>query len=202
MAESIYREEPSSGVKFGPFDSDLYYDIENSKDIRFSRSMALKSVECVAIKGNSLLFIEAKKTAPKKLDAKASIELLSEMIKPEVREEYEKLLHSLSIAPTYVADVCEKFLMSLCLVLSIAEGRIPSDDMCSSMKEAIRNPSIRPVFVLVITWSKKGWAQDVQDAFNMALRKFEKTNRAKVIVLTAAQAKTKGLVSEYTPMPV
>ena len=73
MADSIYREEPSSGVKFGPFDSDLYYDIENSKDIKFSRSRTLKSVECVAIKGNSLLFIEAKKTAPKKLDTNASL---------------------------------------------------------------------------------------------------------------------------------
>lgn len=201
MADQIYREEPLSGVTFGPFDYDCYYDIEGSKDIRLSRQRTLKSVECVVIRDNKLLFIEAKKTAPKDLDRKTVIERLSGMIKPSDREEYEELLRSLSITPAYVADVCEKFLMSLCLVMSIAEGRIVSEDMHSSMIHAIHSPEITPVFVLVITWSKKDWARHVQDAFNMALRKFEKTNKAQILVLTAEQAKSKGLVSEYTPMP-
>ncbi len=155
MAELIYREEPLSEVTFGPFDSAYFYDIENSKDIWVSRSKVLKSVECVVVKGNNLLFIEAKKTAPKELKSETAIKCLSKMIKPSEYEEYRKLLRSLSVTPAYVANICEKFLVSLCLVLSIAEGRIPSDDMCLSMKEAIRNPSITPVFVLIITWSKK-----------------------------------------------
>lgn len=201
MAEPIYREEPSSEVTLGPFDSALYYDIEKSKDIQISRGKFLKSVECVAIQKDKLLFIEAKKKAPKELNAKVMIEHLSRMIKQNEWDKYKELLHSLSIMPAYVSDVCEKFLISLCLVLSIADGRIPSDDMCPSMKKAIQDSNIIPVFVLVITWSKPDWAQNVQDAFNMALRKFEKTNRARVLVLTAEQAKSKGLVSQYTPMP-
>lgn len=200
MADTVYREEPQSGIIFGPFDSSYYYDIEKSKDIKLSRSTTLKSVECVAIRENKLLFIEAKKTAPKDLSAQNAKDRLSEMIKPGKREDYDKLMRSLSITPAYIADVCEKFLMSLCLVMSIAEGRISSKDMLPPMMEAIRDPSIIPVFVLVITWSKKDWARNVQDAFNIALRKFERTNRAKVQVLTAEQAKNKGLVSEYVPM--
>ena len=201
MADQIYREEPLSEVTFGPFEDGCYYDIESSKDIRLSRKSALKSVECVVIRDNKLFFIEAKKTAPRNLDSRAGIERLSGMIKSNDRKEYEQLLRSLSIMPAYVADVCEKFVMSLCLVMSIAEGRIVSDDMPPSMIHAIHDPAMIPVFVLVITWSKKDWARHVQDAFNMALRKFEKTNKAQILVLTAEQAKSRGLVSEYTPMP-
>ena len=71
--------------------------------------------------------------------------------RPSARAEYEKLLRSLSVAPAYVADVCEKFLTSLCLVFSVAEGRVPSDEMGPAMKAAIRDPASVPVFVLVIT---------------------------------------------------
>ncbi len=145
--------------------------------------------------------MKQKKTSPKELSAKEATERLSRMVKPGDREEYERLVRSLSITPAYVADVCEKFMVSLCLVMSIAEGRIQSDDMHQSMIKAIQNPDIIPVFVLIITWSKKDWARHVQDAFNIALRKFEKTNRARILVLTAEQAKSKGLVSEYIPMP-
>jgi hypothetical protein len=69
MAEQIYREETGSGIVLGPFDQDGFYNIENSKDVRISRKEHLKSVECVVIRNDELLLIEAKKTAPKELSA-------------------------------------------------------------------------------------------------------------------------------------
>lgn len=203
MAEMIYREEPGSVVTFGPFLPEDYYDIEASRDIWVSGGLALKSVECVVRRKGRLLFLEAKKTAPKELRETAAVQRLSQMIKDSEQEAYAALLRSLRITPAYVADLCEKFLTSLSLVKSIAQDSISSDDMPSSMLELLRkDPSaLSPVFVLVITWSREDWASNVQDALNMALRKFEKLTRAKVLVLTAEKAKEKGLVSTYTPMP-
>lgn len=195
MTDQIYREELGSEITLGPFDKDYYYDIEQLKD------QALKSVECVVVRKDKLLFIEAKRTAPKDISGKTAIEQLSGMIKARDQDAYEQIMRTLSVRPAYVVDVCEKFLMSLCLTMSMAEGRIPSNNMSPTMIEAIRDPSIIPVFVLVITWSKEDWARNVQEAFTMALQKFEKTNRAKILVLTAERAKEKGLVSRYTPMP-
>lgn len=203
MAGKIYREEPGSEIILGPFDSDNYYDIENSSDIIISKRSSLKSVECVVLRQDKLLFIEAKKTAPKDLTATKFIDRLSNMIKPSEQDSYKQLIHSLTIMPTYISDICEKFILSLCLVMSIAEGRVlaSSEEMPSSMREAIRNPAIILVFVLIITWSKKDWASNVMDALNMALQKFNKTNRVRILVLTAEQAMQKGLVKEYIPMP-
>ena len=147
--------------------------------------------------------IEVKKTAPKELSAERKKERLAEMIKAGNLKEYEELIKSVKMVPSYVSDICEKFILSLCLVLSIAEGRMQSEDMPPELREKIRNVcGQKPIFVLVITQSKADWVCHIQDALNLSLRKFEKTNHIKVIVLTAEQAKSKGLVHTFTPMPV
>ena len=203
MAEQIYREETGSGIVLGPFDQDGFYNIENSKDVRISRKEHLKSVECVVIRNDELLLIEVKKTAPKELSAERKKERLAEMIKAGNLKEYEELIKSVKMVPSYVSDICEKFILSLCLVLSIAEGRMQSEDMPPELREKIRNVcGQKPIFVLVITQSKADWVCHIQDALNLSLRKFEKANHIKVIVLTAEQAKSKGLVHTFTPMPV
>lgn len=200
MADMVYRVE--SEAEFGPFAPEDYYDIEASKDIQAVRGRSLKSVEFVILRKGKLLFIEAKKTAPKELRTDAALARLSQMIKRDEKEAYTALLRSLRITPAYVSDLCEKFLTSLSLVRGIAQGSIPSDGMPSAMLKLLRdNFSAPPVFVLVITWSREDWASSVQDALNMALRKFEPLTRAKVLVLTAEKARQKGLVRTYTPMP-
>lgn len=199
MADMVYRVE--SAAEFGPFAPEDYYDIEASKDIQIAKGSKLKSVEFVILRKGKLLFIEAKKTAPKELRTDAALARLSQMIKCEEKEAYTALLRSLRIAPAYVTDLCEKFLTSLALVRGIVQGSIPSEDMPPAMRDVLRKNDLPPVFILVITWSREDWASSVQDALNMALRKFEKLTRAKVLVLTAEKARQKGFISTYLPMP-
>lgn len=188
----IYRDESGSFVQFGPFEEQNFYDIEHSADCGNNK---LKTVEFVCLQHkNKLVFVEAKKTCPK-LPSNAE-DRIRKLLKADSLAVFEELLSHHVIKSSYVADVCEKFITSMCMTLAIANGYAISEDMPHSMQVSVKQRNVQIVFLLVITDCKPDWAENIKRIFEKELRAFRHTNNAQVVVLTAKQAEKRHIVNK------
>jgi len=176
--KSVLRKEGK--YWFGPFPESKFYDIEKSEDVVRDRKKQdkMKSVEFVLLsnlkigvdKTPSLAFVELKSSVPN-LISKEEIRLrltLSEELRkfPDIvseklasflgllPNEFQKsaisaLDHSW-IVPKSIEDVCDKFINSWRLLLSVAYDREKSDSIPPEILRSVQNVQTPLVFILIL----------------------------------------------------
>jgi hypothetical protein len=132
-------------MTFGPFDTDLLWEVEESQLYQKLRGAGVCSVEFMLKKGSQLLLVEAKPSAPNPQST----------IKPEAFDQY-------------IDEIVSKFLHSLALLLAVHNKRQEEP-----IAEAIRLDVLaKPRLILVIKAHQDSWLEPVRDALQTKLKPY------------------------------
>jgi hypothetical protein len=166
-----------SEMDFGPFPEENVFRIESS-DVYKGRLLpnGVKTCEFLLRRNNKLLFIEAKKTCPKQLEATSSEEQITKY-------------------NAYIHDITTKMRDSLNLYASMLLHRNEDDELSPPTKlESLEN--IDFVLVLVVKNSQRAWLAPFSDKLAKVLRSEMKIwGIQSFILLTEEQAREKRLVT-------
>ncbi|MCY4046863.1 MAG: hypothetical protein OXF42_01970 [Candidatus Dadabacteria bacterium] len=140
-----------SGMKFGPYQSDCFFQIEKSDAYAAVRE-GVKIADFLLLQQSTLLVVEAK----------------SSVSNPETQggEDFDK----------NIADICEQLINAFSLGWASRLGRHPKS--AKELPKAFKNLDLRTVqvrFVLVIKAHKEEWLSRVNEVMKKALRPTVKT---------------------------
>lgn len=157
-----------SGMRF-QFTVEKSFHVEKSEvyDKRLN-GHGVCSVECITLRGEKVLFIEAKSSAPN----------------PDTAS--ERFFD-------YIRGIVRKFQDSLSLCEAIHSNLWSGKEIGDELAERLWNcPKI--VFVLIIQHHKKEWLREVQDGLTHEMNALLKIWRAEVIAINQEQALKFGLI--------
>lgn len=140
-----------SDMRFGEYESAQVFQLEKSSQyIKNLKANGIKSCEFILRKGNTLYFVEAKKTCPKQIEADTP---------EEKRRKYTEYTH----------DIALKMRHSLALYSSILLGRYDPVGIPQPLRERdLSKLEIR--LVLVVKNAEKSWLIPFQDVFRNILQ--------------------------------
>ena len=200
-----------SGLTFGPFPEGYCFRIEKSQTYKRIEE-GVKTVEFLLLRPNNtanktaIWMIEAKKSSPAPTSNAKLEERMNEVSRKltdnkYIAEQIEEICIKLTLSQfdIYIEEICNKFISSFNLFLSIRLNRHHEKDseLSDSLKQ-IDLANVRFVFVLVINNCKEEWLPPIKEALDKALRPITKTWNLvapNVLVLNKDMAESKQLIN-------
>lgn len=164
-----------SGMRFGDYDDDAIFHIENSAQYRTHlMPNGVKSCEFILLRGKSLYFVEAKKSCPNQI---------SDDTPEEKRAKYSEYIH----------DIVDKARHSVSLYASILLGKQSSDGIPANLTK--KNLSDREIkVILIVKNAEAAWLEPLQTKLNDELSRERRIWRFSFFVINEQMARRKALI--------